>query len=561
MLLCIFLFALCSNEAGPLKLDEAEIALSFDAASLIQNAPDAEADGITVAFNAVDDARSLAPMLKAIVEFSGYSHDGFTIESGVLEYVFYSSGMWISNYTVESTESLIITGNGYSSVPVTISISDYSAALAYGYIRSTSEKPSSFEIRSVPDTSLVTIGGVAIDVDEIAYQEPTERYCTVSFSYNAEDFPDGVDPGSLSLPGDVSVKLGEKIEKPEDPSLVLENISFDFLGWYSDESCETLFSFDTEITEDITLYAKWSDYHFDNVTNTYTVKNAEGLNIWAAATKTDSSANCDLVADITLPDVNEGESNWTPIIAFTGSFDGNDHKVSNLRINKSDTNEVGFFGSISAGGKVANLGIDVAYIEGYYYVSGICGRNSGTIEYCYSTGDVSGDSFTGGVCGDNSGTVEYCYSTGNVSGDSFTGGVCGDNNGTVECCYSTGDVSGNSFAGGVCGRNSGTVEYCYSTGGVSGNTGIGGVCGYNSSETATITACYSSGAVSGKNNIGGVCGENNGTVDTCYDGSDAGIDWEDMNTKIEDTGYEYVIGNDGLPELKELTDSQLEVIV
>ena len=134
MLLCIVLFASCSNEAGPLKLDEAdaaEIALSFDAASLIQDAPDAEADGITVAFNAVDDARSLSPVLKAIVEFRGYSHDGFTIESGVLEYVFYSSGMWISNYTVESTESLIITGNGYSSVPVTISISDYSAALAY----------------------------------------------------------------------------------------------------------------------------------------------------------------------------------------------------------------------------------------------------------------------------------------------------------------------------------------------------------------------------------------------------------------------------------------------
>lgn len=64
--------------------------------------------------------------------------------------------------------------------------------------------------------------------------------------------------------------------------------------------------------------------------------------------------------------------------------------------------------------------------------------------------------------------------------------------------------------------------------------------------------------------MGGICGNNNGNVDTCYDGSDA-IDWESamaaMNTKIEDTGYKYVIGNDGLPELKELTDSQLEIIV
>ena len=384
----------------------------------------------------------------------------------------------------------------------------------------------------MPDSCQVTIGGVEIEVNEITYQEPPSvRYCTVTFSYNAEDLPDGVNPGSLSLPGDVSVKLGEKIEKPEDPSLVLENISFDFLGWYSDESCKTLFSFDTEITEDITLYAKWSDYHFDNVTNTYTVRNAEGLNTWAAATKTDSSANCDLVADITLPDVNEGESNWTSIIEFTGSFNGNDHKVSNLRISKSDTNEVGFFGSISAGGKVTNLGIDVAYIEGKYYVSGICGRNSGTIEYCHSTGDVSGDNFTGGVCGDNSVTVEYCYSTGGVSGNTGIGGVCGYNSSetaTIIACYSKGEVSESNYIGGVCGNNKGT-----------------------------ITACYSS--------MGGICGNNSGNVDTCYDGSDAGIDWESamaaMNTKIEDTGYKYVIGNDGLPELKELTDSQLEVIV
>ena len=109
----------------------------------------------------------------------------------------------------------------------------------------------------------------------------------------------------------------------------------------------------------------------------------------------------------------------------------------------------------------------------------MCGRNTGTIENCYNTGEVSGIYgfvYAGGVCGanGNSATIINCYNTGDVSGTSsygfaYAGGVCGLNDyGTIENCYNTGEVSGtgtstdgSGYAGGVCGWNTGTIENCY----------------------------------------------------------------------------------------------------
>ena len=116
----------------------------------------------------------------------------------------------------------------------------------------------------------------------------------------------------------------------------------------------------------------------------------------------------------------------------------------------------------------------------------MCGWNTGTIENCYNTGDVSGTSEygfvnAGGVCGLNDyGTIENCYNTGEVSGIYgfvYAGGVCGINNklvvdgiiGTIKNCYNTGEVSGENaeklYVGGVCGFNYKveftTIENCY----------------------------------------------------------------------------------------------------
>jgi len=47
---------------------------------------------------------------------------------------------------------------------------------------------------------------------------------------------------------------GEKAIKPENPTMA----GYTFRGWYSDSGLTTEFSFDTAITTDITVYAKWS---------------------------------------------------------------------------------------------------------------------------------------------------------------------------------------------------------------------------------------------------------------------------------------------------------------
>ena len=53
-----------------------------------------------------------------------------------------------------------------------------------------------------------------------------------------------------------TVKEGEKAERPEDPTAS----GYIFKGWYSDAKCTKAYDFDTEVTGDLTLYAKWVKY-------------------------------------------------------------------------------------------------------------------------------------------------------------------------------------------------------------------------------------------------------------------------------------------------------------
>lgn len=64
----------------------------------------------------------------------------------------------------------------------------------------------------------------------------------------------------------------------------------------------------------------------------YYVYTAKGLLAWNEAVQKDMSLNCTLAADITLPTVAEGESNWTPVGTYsnpyTGTFDGGGHTIT-----------------------------------------------------------------------------------------------------------------------------------------------------------------------------------------------------------------------------------------
>ena len=228
---------------------------------------------------------------------------------------------------------------------------------------------------------------------------------------------------------------------------------------------------------------------------TYTVYNANGLLAWNEAVQKDMTLNCTLTADITLPAVADGESNWTPMGTdydpynpYTGTFDGDGHTITGLTINLPNQWCVGLIGCL--GGKVQNLTLAGAKINGSHYVGGVVGVNFGSMIGCTVSGTVKGNSFNvGGVVGFNSGTVTGCYATGDVSGYSDVGGVAGRNyNGTVTGCYhAAGEVSGNMNVGGVTGYSSVSMTGCYWSNNLERGIGNGSTEGATKVDGQTVT--------------------------------------------------------------------------
>lgn len=155
-------------------------------------------------------------------------------------------------------------------------------------------------------------------------------------------------------------------------------------------------------------------------------------------------------------------------ITFNGNFDGNGKIISNLTILKDSTistNEyVGLFGEIGATGIVKKLGLVNVRIRGYENVGAICGRiNYGTIENCYSTGFVGGNTIVGGLIGNSDhGIVRKSYSKANVRGITYVGGFSGNlSYATAENCYSSGNVYGGTNVCGFAYTTSGINNYLY----------------------------------------------------------------------------------------------------
>jgi len=211
---------------------------------------------------------------------------------------------------------------------------------------------------------------------------------------------------------------------------------------------------------------------------------------------------------------------------YAGIFDGKEHSISGLYANlydapvedsdyTSNKNCAGLFGFHA--GVTRNLGIMDSYIRGESCVAGICAYNdAGTIQNCYSTATVCGDSYIGGICGRSrsNSIIENCYNAGYIYGATRSiGGICGNNYSTIENCYNVGNVNGKFYVGGIVGESSGLgdtiwIKDCYNRGNVIGDTekigGIGGCIG-----SSLVENCYSQATVSGNTNVGGICGNSN----------------------------------------------------
>jgi hypothetical protein len=209
--------------------------------------------------------------------------------------------------------------------------------------------------------------------------------------------------------------------------------------------------------------------------------------------------------------------------AFTGVFDGNDHKITDLTIDDggADNDFLGLFGYID-NGEIMNLGLEGGSVSGYSFVGGLVGKNDGNVSNCYSTGDANGVfRIIGGLVGSNTGNVSNCYSTSCITGQFAigVGGLVGQSGGTITNSYSTGSVSGSNLVGGLVGRiYYGSVWKCYSSGNVSGERSVGGLTGYND---GSILNSYSTGSVCGDEIVGGLVGWNlYGDVSNCYSTGD-----------------------------------------
>lgn len=196
-------------------------------------------------------------------------------------------------------------------------------------------------------------------------------------------------------------------------------------------------------------------------------------------------------------DINLGGCEWTPISnasyitdAYAGTFDGQNHTVSELEIHATATS-YGLFGSVNTG-TIKNLKVK-GTVNSNHVAGGIIGKlQTGTVENCSMEGSVTttgtgSKGYVGGIIGmvnAAGAVVKGCYNGAAVTG-AYAGGIIGYDTKAAETsyCYNAGNITGTNRSGGIAGQqNLGSISYCYSIG-----TSVNGISGFSN---AAITNCY-----------------------------------------------------------------------
>lgn len=220
---------------------------------------------------------------------------------------------------------------------------------------------------------------------------------------------------------------------------------------------------------------------------------------------------------------------WEPIgsngiytnTAFTGTFDGDGHKIIGMRINlnnyPSGTGDVylGLFANNA--GTIKNLRIDsMGIVKNGSYIGGVCAYNSGTILDCFNEASISSSTYSGGICGYNHGNIYNCCNNANVSSSGFSGGICGSSQGasSITNCYNTGNISSSNksttYSGGICGDAyyAYVIRNCYNTGEIKSSASTNS---YLPKPTGSSGLSAYSRAY-----CGGICGDSSGKIEKCF---------------------------------------------
>ncbi|MFR2495259.1 MAG: GLUG motif-containing protein [Christensenellales bacterium] len=276
------------------------------------------------------------------------------------------------------------------------------------------------------------------------------------------------------------------------------------------------------------------------------------------------SAHYVLTDDVNL----SAYGNWTPIGTedhpFEGVFDGQNHVVTGLKIDRSQGVCQGLFGYVSGTddahkAQIKNVAVRDAQIRARTEVGAVVGRYGqftqgfveplencamigGTIQ---GTSSMGQSSCVGGIVGRACGEIQRCYATGNIIGADNAieyGGIVGETYKAVKACYWTGRLSAlGSYAddfGGIAGSARGAVTNCYTTGDITGSLDnaatLGSIVGCAMDR---VTNCYATGSVKGWRAIGGIAGQAYG--DTYAHATISGC--MALNTSVESNPF-YSIG-------------------
>ena len=235
-------------------------------------------------------------------------------------------------------------------------------------------------------------------------------------------------------------------------------------------------------------------------------------------------------------DIDMTGEDWTPIgdtdKGYTGTFDGNGHKISKLVCERTGDKQVsGLFAVLMENSVVKNLGMeDGVFTSSTSEAGAVAAKSSlGKVINCWNSGKVTAHNYAGGIVGSSKGWIESCKNSGAIKatwGYGRSGGIAGEQ---------------------VCGRNSSQqyvrtyIKYCYNTGTADAYY-AGGITGYQSylnREACDIISCWSDAAMTGSI-TGGIAGSlaRGDTIQNCVFNTDrfkGGVYNNNKNGTVKDS--------------------------
>lgn len=204
--------------------------------------------------------------------------------------------------------------------------------------------------------------------------------------------------------------------------------------------------------------------------------------------------------------------------AFSGTLDGDGHKIKNLTAGDENTKYAGLIGYLE--GTVKNLTLENVNVNGYRYVGGIAGyAGESTIQNCIVSGAIKTtyqmiDTFAGGITGYSNGSIKNCKNYSDISNYSqvnyaYIGGVTSYcNNGEIINCDNSGDLyieneDMNSYAGGIVSFCNGKVFHSNNRGNIvlkdtgynGGDSYAGGIVGYLINGSIELDNCINDSTI------------------------------------------------------------------